>query len=605
MENSDLRWIKKHYSETLMHLCRDNFPTLLEREGLLKEILSTHFNSNRHLGEDIIEQNKTVEFKNFIYSLVDIKRSNRIISNKSAVELMDEAGYILYPECKSEEDIQAFRHYYAKDMGEYKEGKANIFQGEELCTFKGGRLNSCRVFFAVKKDVDKIKREDFTSPKREDEYGTSVLSIQFSKDRRSTLSIKNRYNHSVNNPDATFSNNLDNIIFGLSEAFCRDYNISMDTYVKRDFELDNYVRASDGKYYRYNMEINNVYYCDNNVIIDNFEVKRLENRYVLMDYFIVDLSKNTIRLYDNSIKDSFIDSFGEIEKINLERDEDNNKVIRVKVKDGEDALITINDKNQIIKLYNPNMTRCGSNFMSNNTSLRSLDLPVLRECGDNFMYGNVSLTSLNLPVLKECGNSFMCNNKSIGEVNLPRLEKCGFLFMRDNNTLTSLNLPVLRECGSDFMQHNNSVLSLKVPSLERCGSSFMLSNRVMKELDIRGLKQCDSGFMCNNKTLKVLDAPSLRTCEDFFMMENNSLVSVNLPSLESCGCGFLSENDTLTRLSLPSLRECGSSFLLHNNSLTSLSLPHLTSKGSNFMESLSRINKIKIAINNRKNGKSR
>ena len=31
---------------------------------------------------------------------------------------------------------------------------------EELCTFNGGRLNSCRVWFAIKKDVDKIKREE-------------------------------------------------------------------------------------------------------------------------------------------------------------------------------------------------------------------------------------------------------------------------------------------------------------------------------------------------------------------------------------------------------------------------------------------------------------
>ena len=87
-----------------------------------------------------------------------------------------EAGYVLV-ECYNEEDIQKFRKYYAP--------------GEELCTFKGGRLNSCRVFFAVKKNVLDIKREDFKKPKREDEYGTSVISIQFTKDETNTLSIKN------------------------------------------------------------------------------------------------------------------------------------------------------------------------------------------------------------------------------------------------------------------------------------------------------------------------------------------------------------------------------------------------------------------------------
>lgn len=73
-----------------------------------------------------------------------------------------------------------------------------------MCTFQGDRLNRCRVFFAVKKDVDSIKREDFKNPEREDLYGTSVISIQFTKDGSNTLSIKNRYNHRVINPDATF-----------------------------------------------------------------------------------------------------------------------------------------------------------------------------------------------------------------------------------------------------------------------------------------------------------------------------------------------------------------------------------------------------------------
>ena len=56
--------------------------------------------------------------------------------------------------------------------------------------------------------LSRIRSENFKKPIREDEYGTSVMSIQFTKDEAHTLSIKNRYNHSVVNPDATFSNNL-------------------------------------------------------------------------------------------------------------------------------------------------------------------------------------------------------------------------------------------------------------------------------------------------------------------------------------------------------------------------------------------------------------
>ena len=42
-----------------------------------------------------------------------------------------------------------------------------------------------------------IRRENFKNPQRQDEYGTSVISLQFTRGKKQTLSIKNRYNHSV------------------------------------------------------------------------------------------------------------------------------------------------------------------------------------------------------------------------------------------------------------------------------------------------------------------------------------------------------------------------------------------------------------------------
>ena len=49
--------------------------------------------------------------------------------------------------------------------------------------------------FVSLSDVDNIKREDFKHPERQDEYGTSVISIQFSKEHGNSLAIINRYNH--------------------------------------------------------------------------------------------------------------------------------------------------------------------------------------------------------------------------------------------------------------------------------------------------------------------------------------------------------------------------------------------------------------------------
>lgn len=190
-------------------------------------------------------------------------------------------------ECKTEQDIQSFRKYY--------------YPGEELFTFNGGRLNRCHVFFAVKKNVDQIIRTNFLNPQRQDEYGTSVISIQLTRGNTNTISIKNRYNHRVTNLDATFSNDLENIIEGLTKSFEQEYNLNIRKSKANGFEIPGYVKATDGKFYKYNYEINNIYYCTDNIIIDNFEVvdKYTEKeKYIITDYFIIDLVNKKISLYD-------------------------------------------------------------------------------------------------------------------------------------------------------------------------------------------------------------------------------------------------------------------------------------------------------------------
>ena len=83
-------------------------------------------------------------------------------------------------------------------------------------------------------------------------------SIQFNRDGLCTVSIKNRYNHAVNNPDATYGNDLDRIVPGLTESFAtllRDkYNLILNMTHIDKLNIPDYVVANDGKYYKYNME---------------------------------------------------------------------------------------------------------------------------------------------------------------------------------------------------------------------------------------------------------------------------------------------------------------------------------------------------------------
>ena len=132
--NNDLNIIKKLYGEKMMHLCRELFPSLLEQNGLLSNLIIQNFAPTKFLYYDIIDEYKDEAFKNYIYSLIDVENP-KIINNKSPRELLKEAGYILY-ECKTESDIQKFKKYYKF--------------GEELCTFKGGRLYQSKIDITTK-----------------------------------------------------------------------------------------------------------------------------------------------------------------------------------------------------------------------------------------------------------------------------------------------------------------------------------------------------------------------------------------------------------------------------------------------------------------------
>ena len=414
--NEDLKIIKKKYGEKMMKLCRESFPTLLESEGLLSQLMLEHFDPSHVLYEDIISDELEDEFKDFIYSLIELKKIKKVV-NKNSKELLEEAGYDLY-ECRMEEEIQSFRKYYQTN--------------EMLCTFEENRLSRCYVFFAVKKSVDDIRREDFKNPQREDLYGTSVISIQFTKNETHTLSIKNRYNHTVNNPDATFRNNLDNIIEGLTESFSRDYGM-IQTNPSNDFEIPNYVRANDGRYYKYNYEINNIYYCTNNVIIDNFEAMKLEHNRLLLDYFILDLQDKIISLYDDTISDCFPGGLKEIQQIWIIKEKESKKII-IKTNQ-EDIIIEIDNDNKIIKYQNDNIEEIKNNFLIYNESLIKIDLPNVTIIGDDFLYFNESLREINLPNVIEIGEHFLFFNNTLMEINMPKITEIGDCFLYYNKSL--------------------------------------------------------------------------------------------------------------------------------------------------------------------------
>lgn len=524
----DLKLIKKYYGENMAHLCRELFPTILEQEGRLFKIISNNFAYSKYLYDDIVNNNLKYDFKNYIYNIND----NDIVVQdvkKTPAELLDEAGYILY-KCTDYDQVEYFKKYYTKE--------------EMLCTFNhiDERLENNYVFFAVKKDVDNIKREDFKKPDRQDLYGTSVISLQFTKDDVNTLSIKNRYNHSVPNPDATFSNNLDNIIEGLTASFSKEYDLNINSGIS-SFELPGYVKANDKKYYKYNYEINNVYYCPNNIIIDNFEVKQYDKeRYIIFDYFILDMKEKTIELYDKKIYDSFVKDFKHIDKIELKKEkEEKNIIINDKI------IITLNNYNNLIKYSNEIITYIGSEYLYYDNSLIEINTPNVTEIDDNFLFLNNTLVEFNFPNVIDVGFYCLGSNNSVEKINAPKLETIGDLFFNSNNKVRKINLPSGRKIGKRFFNNNHVIYGVNMPNVEEIQDWFLKSNEYLLNLELPNVKEIGNYFLEHNEILLNLELPNVKRIGHSCLEDNTSLLRFIIPKVESINA-FCMNNNSLEEI---------------------------------------------------------
>lgn len=419
--NYDLKMIKKHYGEEMAHFCRGAFSTLLEQEGVLFSLIDTHFGHSKAIYENLVNNSLEVDFIHFIQNLSSF--SNTLVdTGKSVEELLSLSGYKIYS-CSSEAEIQSFRKYYAK--------------GEELCTFRGGRLRKCHVFFAVRNDAMHLKRKDFSNPERQDAYGTSVISIQFTRGCRNNLSIKNRYNHTVSNPDATFGNNLDNIIPGLTKAFEHEYGFHINQQSAFS-NLEDFVLADDGKYYFYYHEENNICYGPDNVIIDGFKIQQQfldKSRYIVFEMFVLDLVNKCIYPYDLSSFPlqnlDFCKIMGNIEKITVTNmNEYHCRKITIINDKGEDFYIYLNRQNRIVGYVNNHIKEINIPLLDLAYEIEYFQADNLEKASGDFIGYGVALLTFIAPKLKEIDDNFLMYNGVCEKFYCPSLEKVGNNFLR-------------------------------------------------------------------------------------------------------------------------------------------------------------------------------
>ena len=584
----DLALIKKDYGEEMMRFCRFHFATILEDPMVLYNILRSTFAPNKHLLGDIAREEKKDLFKDYIFSFFKEEEIQK--TDLSVEELLKSVGYELI-ECHNHEEVLNFKKYYRDD--------------ERLCTFNDPeRIEKRHIFFLRKDNIEQIKRENFLNPSREDQYGVSLLCLQFYRGEYQSVSIKSRYNDTVVNPDATYSNNLDKIVPGLTDAFRREYGFNIQKPKNMGFALRNYV-CTNYKYYKYRYEIDDVYYCSDNIIIDHGEVIDAytdKSRYVFMDYFILDCQEKVLFAYDKEEGeiDGFLDFFkqpnGEKEGIILKTaviNEEVGKKVIITCSQG-DIEIHLDEYGKIVEYCNPFMKNCGDGFMFFNEALRSLSLDNLEVVGNNFLPNNVHLKNLNLPRLRECGNRFLCHNKSLEKAVFPSLEYCGDNFLSHNIRISCINFPNLLSCGCMFFEKNNGVEDINIPNLITIGTGFFYNNEIIKHVNLPNLRYCGSRFLSCTQ-LEEVSFPNLIECYSDFLSKNYILERIEVPMLTLCGDSFLSGSMFLESLELPLLEKAGNNFLYYNEYLKSFKAPCLREVGSSILANNTFLEELELA----------
>lgn len=546
---NDLKIIKKKYGERMMNFCRSSFSTILDVPGLLSSIFINKFYPSFDLYNDLVSNNKLEEFKDFIYTLSDLKSPEcNVDTNLTPKDIFNNLGYDFY-ECHTDEEVQYFKKYYAPY--------------ERLCTFEGDRLSRCHIFWVVKRNALELNRDEFLYPAREDEYGTSVMSIQFEKSENNRLSIKNRYNDTINNPDATYNNNLENIYRGLTKSFYNTYGLLSKNSSNTSFDLPDYVYACNKKYYKYNYCYNEIYYTTDNIIIDNNEIKEFaKEKYIIFDYYVLDLVNKTLSCYDKSVDDSLPLVIGEIKSINIYNDKENMcKKIYITNEKEEKYLFTLSRENKLIKIENNTCKMLPDKFLIMNKYLKELEFDNLSDIGNQVLYSNKDLEYLH-------GNNII----NIGEE-----------FLRNNENLTLLLLPNCENIKSNFLSSNRIINNLYIPKVKYIGNNFLFSNLFINQLEMNNVRVIGNNFLYNNDMIKSINMDTLIKVGNFFMYNNKKIEEIHMDNVEFIGNNFLMNNRNIEFISLPNVQFIDKYFMSMNEEITNAYIPMVESIGDYFL----------------------
>lgn len=284
-----------------------------------------------------------------------------------------------------------YNAYYADTLEKQNAIEKYFEEHEKLCTFHDPhRFENFYIVNAVKKNVHEIKREDFKNPEREDAYGTSVISIQIAKGGN-YISVKNRYNHTVDNPDNTFHSNPDNIINGLTDALQNYFNVRFSTgagvpyhYVMDEFRsVPRIMRFNYWRSIYVDHKPHVVYFGDNFCYNEGKLTLVDKNSQLLADTLLIDMKNKTVcDLAKNDIQaESTFYSVMQEElagkSLRVEKTADGGKVLYA----GNEKILQLDPVNRVEGIRLPHVKEIQNDFYMENNRLKFFEAPLLETIG--------------------------------------------------------------------------------------------------------------------------------------------------------------------------------------------------------------------------------
>ena len=382
---------------------------------------------------------------------VQIKPYDRV---ENPFDLLKRAGYNAYL-VTNRKELLSIKKYFTKDA--------------LLCSFDDPkRTDDYFIIHCVKEGADQLLEGLFYPPRRDDEYATSVISIQIAK-RGGLIKITNRYNHLVENPDNTFNSNPDNIIKGLSWALMHYFQI--DFSATQVYLPDGYIYRN-GQIIEYDYKEDHIYFSSDYFVVGDDVIKINKDYQLIFDRFILDLRQKCILNPFDEI-DSLpktVNALLKNKKLSIDKKNkaewhllaDNQTVMRVK----QNRLVWLNlmstqmlspcflaYSNRVETIIAPNVEHISRNSIRKSMALKNLVFPKLRVMEERCM------------MTKDCNPIiFMPNLISMGDLCFERL---GFSTQKPEQ----INFPLLNKMGYQCFKGHH-VSDVYLPSCTTIGNVF-------------------------------------------------------------------------------------------------------------------------------------